>query len=154
MAEIKRASSGFTLIEISIALFILSAALVVLLSLQSSVLRRTVDDRMVQQAMLASREILTWVELGEDNLTVEQRDESADQLISYLAGPDAVKDSNLEELKSFRARWSVEYWGIPNSPKALKRALLNLSWGDSPRESVTTVYFVPSESEEATDEDG
>ncbi len=148
-------SSGFTLIEVAIAVLILASALGVLLGMQSSVLSQTINDRKEQQAMLLARRILAALEVSEEILKVGVESSSAkDMLESFnieVTDPDELK--NLADLQ---ATLQVSYSGMPgiDPEQAMKQIILRVYWGPAAADSFEVVYFVPNDENQEEDEEG
>ena len=61
-------SSGFTLVEIMIAIVILASSITVILGLQSAIMKRAIDDKSRLTAMLFARRILASLESSIDEI--------------------------------------------------------------------------------------
>ena len=153
---------GFTLIEVMLALLILASSIVVLLGLQSSLMERTYQDNMREQAVLYGRRIFSALEEavqngeGVEEQTVEGTPE---EVLNNFISVDP--DSNAEKKGNdniFSASLLVEPWALPGSINidngAFRRATLTISWGDSSRERTVLTFFIPAEAESEQDSDG
>ncbi len=135
---------GFTLIEIAIAIFLLATSLTIILSLQSSVIARSLDDRTRIQAMLAARRVLSGIESGD--IEVEKSDLSK-PLLEYL-GPQA-RPEDAESLKNLTLDLKVEPWTVARfEDLEIDKITLSLSWGPAIEQSVTIFFFVPQDESE------
>lgn len=136
--------SGFTLIEIAIAIFLLATSLTIILSLQSSVIARSLDDRTRIQAMLAARRVLSGIESGD--VEVERSDLSK-PLLEYL-GPQA-RPEDAESLKNLTLDLKVEPWTVARfEDLEIDKITLSLSWGPAIEQQVTIFFFVPQDESE------
>ena len=143
-------SGGFTLIEIAFAIIILAGALVSLLGLQSASIQRAVRDANNQQAMLIARQIFSAIEttLSSESGAIGAGEQSGppDQVINQILAGSADSEHRIDPEKKFTATMNVSFWPLPNmDPNAVKRIHLTISWSDRPEDSLSTVYFVPSD---------
>ena len=147
MAGSKRAEhSGFTLVEVALAIVILAGSLVVLLGMQSSVIEQTVRDRHRQEAMLLARRIMAGIESSEMAGPEGDKSMPGSKALEEYGRSTAENARDREALDMFSVRIQVSPWGIPNiDPQALKRILLTVAWGDSAQESLELVYFMAEE---------
>lgn len=132
-----KASCGFTLLEIMIAVLILSVSMIVLLGLQASVLSQERRDSERQQAISVAKQILAAIELHPERL--KSGSESASKLLAFLSpNSPALRESNLySELE-------VELISLPEFPdKDLEKINLTISWGNSELDQVSFVYVRP-----------
>jgi prepilin-type N-terminal cleavage/methylation domain-containing protein len=148
----RRSESGFTLIEIVIAIMILAVSLTVLIGLQSASIERAVRDRATQQAMLLARSILAGIEAARDPIPLGTIEGPALQLVQrFKAAPDGADFP--PELDRFDASLQVEPVAIPLVkdgvptvvPDAMKRILLTIIWGPDPTEQFPVLYFIPND---------
>lgn len=152
MVEIvKPAERAFTLMEVSIAVLILAASLVVIIGLQSSIITKSNHDRMNLQAMLFARRILAQYEANISEISTGEIRGTAEELLKGV-------ESDSDQIKIYAgmdAFLKIEQWDIPQKPQALKRLTVTVSWGDDPYDSMTVFYFVPYEEvdSEEVDED-
>ena len=134
--------SGFTLAEIAVALALLAATLATLIGLQSSAVQRSIDNRANVEAMLFARQILSQLEI-EDEPPEEQ--DTQGPLSDFI---DTTDDSEfrdqLEANYRYQVRLKVEVWSLPDSPEALKRITLTITWGPSATEQLNIFYFLPN----------
>jgi prepilin-type N-terminal cleavage/methylation domain-containing protein len=154
-----RHETGFTLIEIVIAIMILSVSLVVLIGLQSASIERAVRDRATQQAMLLARSILAGIESSPDPIPVGAFDTPALQMVQqYRAAPEGADFP--PELDRFSASLIVEPVAVPIIkdgvpaviPNALKKILLTIYWGTDPTEQFPVLFFIPNDEGGLTDD--
>ena len=140
------AASGFTLIEVIIALMILAVALVTMIGLQSAASNRTLRDQRIQQALLLGRKVMSRYEAGIRKLDLGRQDLSGEDLAGSEEDPNAASE----------LRVSVEITNADTSflpdvePDAVKRINVIVYWGDAPEESVTLDYFVLKDDDQIT----
>jgi len=138
---------GFTLIEIAIAIFLLATSLTIILSLQSSVISRSINDRSRVQAMLTARRILAGIETGDTEIKDETVAKPVVEYLGNLARPedlDSLKDMNLE-LKS--EPWTIAQY----EDLKIKKITLTISWGTAFDQNLAIYFFVPEEESEEED---
>ena len=108
--------SGFTLVEVVIAILVLAGSLVVLLGLQSSAVTKALRDRNQLQAMLAARHIFAAVEVFQQ---FDDRDDTLPvyQLLRDLeALPDFGDSAEEEQLYAgMEARIQISEWENPEA---------------------------------------
>lgn len=142
--------NGFTLIEVVIAVVILAAALITILGLQSSIMRRTLRDEGRQQAMLLSRSMLAAIENNIDAIDVQDKTLPANELLdTLLINAPSRLEQEKKPLFEFLAHISVEMWGIPNfKDDAMRRVRINIFTEDLPEDSFDITFFIPNEERE------
>ena len=139
--------NGFTLIEITIALFLLAVSLSILLGLQGSVISRSIDDHNRLQAMLLARRVFSGIENGD----TEIQDQDISTPASEYLPQDSIKQEDQEILKNFIINLKIEPWSIPGyDDMKIQRIFLNIAWGNGEDQSVPIYYFVPLEENETT----
>ncbi len=142
---------AFTLIEVIMAIVILSGSLVVLLGLQSAAVSKALRDRNQLQAMMAARHILAAIEIQADT---EPRNET-ETVYRLLENLNALPnpDEELQELyNNMNAELEIAEWPNPEQLSALtegqdnllNRVRLRVFWGEFPDDQLEIVYFVPN----------
>jgi prepilin-type N-terminal cleavage/methylation domain-containing protein len=128
---------GFTLLEIMIAVLILSVSMIVLLGLQASVLTQEKRDSERQEAISMAKQILAAIELYPDPL--KSGSQSANDLLKFLSpNSPAIKKSDL------LSNLQIEKIGVPGlQNKDLERVKLTISWGNSDLDKVSFIYVRP-----------
>ena len=141
----KVTASGFTLIEVTLAILILAGALVVLLGLQSSSVERTIRDQNQQRAMLVARRILSALEVESEPPEPSDRDMSLNKLLEEYVTLDDKDKNELDQTKDFQAHLKIENWQIPQIEKedAIRKISLSIYWGNSGVDTLNIVYFIP-----------
>lgn len=130
-------NKGFTLLEIMIAVLILSVSMIVLLGLQASVLTQEKRDSERQEAISVAKQILAAIELYPERL--KSGSQPAKELLDFLSpNSPAAKESDLfSDLE-------VEMISLPDFPdKDLERISLTISWGSSELDKVNFIYVRP-----------
>ena len=143
----RNAQKGFTLLEIMIAVVILSIALVTLLSLQASVLSQEVRDRDRQAALGIARQILAAIETRDDPLDDGEQTLAAGELLKNLSEGNQ-KGGSSEPIKGgdFTAILTVSPRGIPTlSENDLQEIHLTIRWGNSDLDKVSFTYMKTDE---------
>lgn len=136
--------AGFTLIEVLIALLILATSMIVILSLQGSIMSRTVQDGRAQRALLASRLILSLIEAQEDTLPLVNDQGNASSIIKAVApeGGNLPTSFNPADYSDIQASISTQPWATEGiSVNSLKKFVVTLRWGDGPGEFLETTYL-------------
>lgn len=140
---------GFTLIEIALAIFILAASLTTLIALESAATVRSLDDQNQFKLMLATRQVLSHIEARNISLDVA---ESEEPITDYLGQQQGGRPLAELGLSGISMRISVDYWGLPEFEKALKRIRLSV-WRDlDPTSPYETLFFIPNDDEEIFDD--
>ncbi len=142
--------SGFTLIEVTLAIVILAGSFTILIGLQSAIIERTVRDNNQKQAVMIARQILAAIESEEASSNPVPLQETTapvqDILDSILGAPFEIPTTL--RLEPFQASLMVAYAGIPGvADEALKRIDLTVFWGDSINEQLHVVLFIPFDKE-------
>ena len=130
-------NKGFTLLEIMIAVLILSVSMIVLLGLQASVLTQEKRDSERQEAISVAKQILAAIELYPERL--KPGSQPAKDFLNFLSpNSPAAKESELfSDLE-------VEMISLPDFPdKDLERVSLTISWGSSELDKVNFIYVRP-----------
>jgi len=140
--------SGFTLIEVIIAIAILATSTITLLGVQSAITRRATVDNLKIRAILAARDILAAAEITDNppNVgTIEGTpDRIRDQILGLELKESASPASQTKELPLLATLIVTEVpLPISDDPPKLIRYELIISWGDGNGQSVTVNYFIP-----------
>ena len=147
--KIVRKDLGFTLIEIAIAIFLLATSLTIILSLQSSVISRSINDRSRVQAMLVARRILAGIETGD----TEVKDETVIKpVVEYLG--NLARPEDLDSLKGMNLELKTEPWTIPQfEDLKIKKITLTISWGTVFDQNLAIYFFVPEDEDDDVGEE-
>ena len=146
----KNNKSGFTLLEIMIAVMILAFSLTTLIGLQTSAVTQTLFTQKKYKAMLASRRIMAAIELSPDLLEPMEETGPIKQIEGLFPSLQKLsKDKN--DFDDLLVKLKVEKVSIneilpeelqTKEPK-LHKIVLTVGWGDSPGSQLTTVYYAP-----------
>ncbi len=143
----RRSQRGFTLAEITIAVLVLSAAVIVMISLQSASVDSSFRDERRQKALLAARAIFSALEIQEDP---PENIDITGSLADIIKKQDALKGltdwNELKVLNPFQAHLTIQNAPLPikQIPQdALKKVSLQVSWSGSSADMVELFYFIP-----------
>ena len=142
-----RASRGFTLIEVILALVLLAAGLTIIIGLLSSAGTQTIRDRDREFALLAGRQIFAALEAEETDLEPRNEELPLYQLLDEMksAQPGEYSAADEERMRQFTAHIVCEGVKVPGfDVDVLRKILLTISWSPAPLDSVELVYFVPA----------
>lgn len=150
MTRRRLSQTGFSFIEVVIALALFAAAASLIVGLQSSAISRTLRDRNAQQAMLAARRIMASVEAAGSKLEVSnQEDQPLIEVLRALGAPDtsSLDEQSRAQLEKLRVSLLINDWDLPfenvQNP-AMKKLVLTVSWGSAVGESFTIEYLFPA----------
>lgn len=133
--------------EITIAVLVLSAAVIVMISLQSASVDSSFRDERRQKALLAARAIFAAYEIQEDPPKDIDMVGSLADIIKKQQPLDGLTDwNNLKELNPFQAHLTIQNAPLPfkQIPQdALKKIVLQVFWSNSPADKVELYYFTP-----------
>lgn len=139
-------ANGFTLIEITIAIFLLASALTIILGLHVSSVSRAINDQSSMQAMLLARRILTSIETGQTRPETQDNYSSATE---FLVAED-ISPEEEEMLSKFMVNLKIEQWEIPGYEDIkVKRIFLKVDWGEQPEQTLSIYFFVPDNEDES-----
>jgi len=138
--------SGFTLIEVTMAIVIMASALTILVGMQSSLVEQTIRGRNQQQAMLLARRILAGFEVVDPDMNEGTSEMSAAEALELSEVADERDPQDYAGYENFRVLIQFNYWGIPKiDPQAMQRILVRVMWGPLPGDSLVVSYFIASE---------
>lgn len=153
MGKIKRCS-GFTLLEILIAVVILGVSLVTLLSLQSSVLTQEIRERERQQALGVARRILSAIEFKGSGLSPGVTNQDARNLLSFLLNNQIPQDDITDTALNVQTELKVTPIGIPKvAETGLQKIELAVIWGESSLDRIDLLYVITDEPQEVPSDD-
>lgn len=140
--------SGFTLIEILIALSVMAAASVVLIGMQSAAIARAVRDRNAQQGMFLARRIMASIEAQADKPqdipTFEN--EGAFGVLQRLNIPEPTDEISKRAMAPFQITLTSSNLQIPLpnvNQDPLKKFSLRIAWGPGLDESFIVTHLIP-----------
>lgn len=151
---------GFTLIEVVVAIVILSLSLVTLLGMQASIVQQELRDQNRQSAMLAARWILSSLESNVDGFQIGDQKGTVREILSKIE--ETPREMEESQGLNFPARLEVTEWeitpqifGIAIPPPApgtaappadrAKRVLLTINWGLDPSDLIQVLYIIPED---------
>ena len=144
--QLRSRESGFTLIEVTMAILILAGSLTIMIGLQAAIIERTVHDNNEKQAVMLARQILAVIEAEEGKgnpLSIQDTTDSVENLIESILGVDYELPER-ERFENFQSRLLVQYAGIPNvGEEALKRIDVSVNWSEAPQDQVEVTLFIP-----------
>lgn len=139
--------SGFSLIEVIVALAIMAAAASLLIGMQGAAISRTLRDRDAQQAMLAARRIMSSIEAAGDDAPLENFDgETVLETLKKFGGPDVTSDTEALGYASLRVAMAVDEikLPIPNvEDDPMRKITLKVYWGTQLDEAFIITYLAP-----------
>ncbi|MCB0317173.1 MAG: hypothetical protein KDD56_00345 [Bdellovibrionales bacterium] len=139
----KNRSSGFTIMEIVIAILILAASLTTLLGLQSASIKRTLLDKNQQKAMLAARAILAAIESQKSADDVQNSQGTVIQVLKQLIPLPPVEIPVDDPLNAFTAEIQVLPAELPGlQGNVMKQVFVRVDWGETEAESLSINYFI------------
>jgi prepilin-type N-terminal cleavage/methylation domain-containing protein len=137
---------GFTLIEISVSVAILGAALGTLIVLHTRMLNAYVEEQNAVQGSFFAQYLMTVLEakaeLPEPG-TKESSLEEALEEAGYFSGDPL--DEKAEVPKHWTCREEVTSIDLPLIEDALRRIDLSVSWGLGEEQSFNLVYFLSTQ---------
>ena len=134
--------SGFTFLEVMIALALLAAAGSILIGMQSAAIKRTIRDASAQQALLAARRIMASIESipDEEFDLASQSQQPALDLMAQLDIPLDNDDAGRNPLKDIVADLQIEDWILPLpevEETTMKQITVRVSWGSNQQDSIS-----------------
>lgn len=139
--------AGFTLAEVTIAILVLSSAVIVMISLQSASVDSAFRDERRQKALLAARAVFAALEIQENPPEDIDTQGALVDILSKREPLDALTDWNeRDELKPFKAHLMIKNWPLPLKDirnDAVKQVRLRVFWSNSPADAIELVYFIP-----------
>ncbi len=137
--------SGFTLIEISIAILMLATSLVVLIGLEQSSMQRAINDKDRRVALSVARRIMSDIEIKKITIDIDQKKE--DKLLNFLKQndfeleDDDIEKKNLEKFSIVLQASSPPLAGIEQD-NLIKLIELTISWGETNREKLYLIRYI------------
>jgi len=145
----KDSQSGFTFIEVTVALALLAVAASILIGMQGAAVKRTLRDISAQEAMLVARRIMASIELLKDSdaSLPSQSSGSVRDLLQQLNITGIGEKPGSSAIDRMTASISVDELQIqmPYEEKLeqMKLVTLKLSWGPGSDEWIQLVYQRP-----------
>ncbi len=142
-----RLSAGFTLAEVTIAVLVLSSAVVVMIGLQSASVDNAFRAERKQKALMAARSILAALEIQTDPPEDIDVQTTLVDLISRREPLNQLDDwGTMRDLAPFQVHLQIAPWSIPLKglpPDMMKVVKLRVFWNDAVSDSIELVYFIP-----------
>lgn len=139
--------TGFTFIEITVALALLAVAASMLIGMQGAAVRRTLRDIRAQEAMLVGRRIMASIETLKDGdllLALRENGSVRDllQQLNIVGVGDKSESSAINQMTASvtNDELQLEMPKPPNQQVTMRRITLRLTWGPGVDESVLLVY--------------
>jgi len=139
--------SGFTFIEITVALALLAVAASMLIGMQGAAVRRTLRDIRAQEAMLVGRRIMASIETLKDGdllLALRENGSVRDllQQLDIVGVGDKSESSAISQMTATVTNDELQLELPKPSPQQvpMRRITLRLTWGPGADESVVMVY--------------
>ncbi len=142
--------SGFTLVELAIAVVILGAALTILVGLQTRIVDGYIHEKKVTYASLYAQYILALIEVesGKGDIQTKQGDLEAE--LKELGYFDDSLDGDDIFIKGWTFEQQVTDVDIPPLEDALQRVDLVISWGNGSGDQFNLVYFIKKEKQQGS----
>jgi prepilin-type N-terminal cleavage/methylation domain-containing protein len=141
-------NAGFTFIEVMVSLALLAASVSILIGMESAAVRRTLRDMNEQQAILAGRRVMAFLETAPSSALTfsSQADMPLSELFTQLNIESPADQDNKEVLGRMRASIDVQEQQIPLRNGTIgDMVLINLSlaWGMSQLDQTSISYLRP-----------
>jgi prepilin-type N-terminal cleavage/methylation domain-containing protein len=140
--------SGFTLIEITVALSLLAVSASIFIGMQGSAVRRTLRDTNAQAAMLVARRIMASIEILKDSeFTISTQSESPVrnllQQLNITGMGERAESAAIDQMTASVVVDELELVLPLDRQEQMKRITLKLTWGPGADESIQIVYQRP-----------
>ncbi len=138
-----RANSGFTLVEVAVAIAILGVALVALVGLHTDNMGTYINERNRVQAALAAKQIMSIIEADNKSPGVGSEERELADVLKDLAVDEIGAE---QKLKEKYAGWTyeqeVQSLDLPLVEDAMRRVDITIRWGDRINEQFVLTYFM------------
>lgn len=142
-----RNETGFTLIEVMIALLMLASAASLLLGMQGASIARTLRDADAQQATLFARRFMTILEINSDTATLSSFGETpALNILQQFGLPEPETPQEQAALSRLSVSLNVEEWQLPlpnTDQNSMQRLTLKVFWGPGVDDTFNVSYLMP-----------
>lgn len=146
MRRSARAQSGFTFVEVMVALIILASASAILTGMQSSAIARTIRDKNAQQGMLLARRVMASIEAqGAQDMVGNFEGEPALSALQKWGIPEPTEEAEKKALTPFSVSMMSEDFVIPLpniDQDPMKKLTLRVMWGPEIDESFIISYLM------------
>jgi prepilin-type N-terminal cleavage/methylation domain-containing protein len=138
--------SGFTLLEVAIAISMLGLALVTLIGLQSRITDNYVRERNLTKAALYAQYLMTLIEtdtkLPSEGSTDSDLSDALREAGYFEVLDGKERQREMDAINGWHLTRRVTLMGIPPVEDALRRIDLIVSWGPAPGDSFPLVYMI------------
>lgn len=139
-------ADGFTLIEVSVAVALLGAALTVIVGLQSRLVDTMIQERSLFRASLYAQYILTYLDV---DVYPPEAGSTKGDLEELLEKRGFFDDDMMKFVRTDMKRWSysqdVQSIDYAVFQDVLRRITLTIRWGPGVGDETSFVYFMPSD---------
>jgi prepilin-type N-terminal cleavage/methylation domain-containing protein len=138
--------SGFTLLEIMIAVVILALAITTITGLQSASLSGTRQASNRLRALLIARQLFAAYEsIDLSKLQVLSYQGTPSQVLSKLIAVDTPPEGVSEYDALYGVTLELAPWEISDLPPgSVWRLVVQVNWSENPRDALEAAYFVPN----------
>ncbi|MFN8389566.1 MAG: prepilin-type N-terminal cleavage/methylation domain-containing protein [Bdellovibrionota bacterium] len=146
-----RGPSGFTLIEVAVAIAILGAGFATLISFQTRLMDNYVHERNLFRATLAAQYLMAFLEVDNDPPEVGDTDGALEEALrkrGYFDGEQL--DDTAKQFDGWKLEQHVTSVDYAEFQDILRRIELKVSWDKSERDSVSLVLFMNTPSTDQT----
>ena len=142
MNSAAKKNSGFTLVEIALAVAILGLGLTTLVSLQTAVINNYLREIKLIKASLYGQYLMTLIEVAPEAPETGTKETALEDELKEAGYFDA---DDFNEVKEDFADWKVkkEINSVPVPPfeDAMRRVDLTITWGEGERDRLKLTYF-------------
>lgn len=142
----KRGETGFTLIEIAVAIALLGSALSVIITLQSRLIDTMMQERNLFRASLLAQYVLTFLDVDQyppEPGTDKGKLEDLLEKRGYFDGE--MPDNQKQSLQSWSYTMEVQSIDVGPFQDVLRRINLTISWGLGSGEETSFLYYMVSD---------
>lgn len=139
---------GLTLIEVLVAVLVLGMSISTIFGLQSSILRRTLQDKNQRTAMLLARTILAKIEIDPDEFSTQDTSMTAAHFIKQKIGDYGYDKESLKEAENYDVFLTIKNQEVPIFSEEsgldiaeMKEIRLKIYWGEADDESIEVVLY-------------
>lgn len=138
-----RSSSGFTLVEVAVAIAILGIALVSLVGLHTDNVGTYYNERNRIQAALIAKHVMSLIEADNVSPEIGTEEKSVSEVLKELGSEEfgAEVDSK-ERYDNWEFVRTVKAVDLPLAEDAMRRIDITVSWGESSSEQFVLTYFM------------
>jgi uncharacterized protein (TIGR02598 family) len=141
-------NSGFTLVEVAIAVAILGIALITLIGLHSKMLDTYLEEKNRLQAALVAQYIMTNIEVLQKPPAAGTKDGDLEDHLKKLGyfSDEGLSAEDDKRFAGWKFQQTVEEISLPlasqeQSEDAMRRIQITVSWGESVDETFSLEYY-------------